>query len=259
MLDYITIIALIWHRENVFNTHIPSHTIFFVGEVCVKIFQPYGRHFKKPPCCLLWLKQPTKNTTKHGCFMHFFYVYHLKRIDGDRHSHESWLIMAPYFSPPNLGVASDRHLWTSETVYANWVYQFQDKESSWWCQPICKNMLVKLDHFPQGSGWNSKNMWSFTTFLEKVGRKTTILSSYFIHPHQIHPHLSWALPLHQLKRVRCAHPMRMWPHPSNIPTLMARHGCNITHGSESWFFVQELKIHIVRFVQSLCSKRMRNL
>ena len=134
------------------------------------------------------------------------------------------------------------------------------KEPSWWCQPICKNMLVKLDHFPQvDRGEKRKNLWCFTTFSEKVGRKTTIPSSYFIHPHQIHPHLSWALPLHQLKRVRCAHPMRMWPHPSNIPTLMARHGCNITHGSESWFFVQELEIHIVRFVQSLCSKRMRNL
>ena len=35
-------------------------------------------------------------------------VYHLERIDGDRHSHLSWFMMAPYKSPP-FG-SGDRHL-----------------------------------------------------------------------------------------------------------------------------------------------------
>ncbi len=38
----------------------------------------------------------------------------------------------------------------------------------------------------------------------------------FTHP--FHRHLSWALPWHRLRPVRCAHPMPRWLHPSNTPT-----------------------------------------
>ena len=35
--------------------------------------------------------------------------------------------------------------------------------SSWWLnQPIWKNMIVKLDHFPKVRGESSKNIWVAT-------------------------------------------------------------------------------------------------
>ena len=33
--------------------------------------------------------------------------------------------------------------------------------TSWWLnQAIFKKMLVKLDHFPQNTGWKLKNVWN---------------------------------------------------------------------------------------------------
>ena len=71
LLDYITIIALIWHRENVFNTHTITYHFFCMGSVCKNISTLWST-FQKTTLLLAMIKTTNKKHYKTRMFYAFF-------------------------------------------------------------------------------------------------------------------------------------------------------------------------------------------
>ena len=150
--------------------HIP---FFCMGSVCVcKNISTLWSTFQKTTLLLAMIKTNQQKTLQNTDVLCIFSMY------------TTWKGSMAIATPTSLGWSwplTFRHRtweWLAIAIYGLrkrcmliWVYQFQDKEPSWWCQPICKNMLVKLDHFCQGSGWKKKICEVSPPFRKKLVEK----------------------------------------------------------------------------------------
>ena len=99
------------------------------------------------------LGKSTLNLTKNGSYLMIIESLPQNCIQKNSIPHLWRIVFNPFFATKYF----PHPLWVS-TIFSNICCPIF---SSWWFQPICNNMLVKLDHFPNFRG---KNSWDHHQF-----------------------------------------------------------------------------------------------